>query len=107
MVLRSDVPCGRFRSVSQRSRNGRHRRRRRFVTVPSVVGSIAVAAATSGTLAMPATGAPTDAEALDATPTRPQPASDAAGGALDTVAAAGQNRSIKTILSDKAGADKI
>jgi len=107
MVLRSESLSGRSPSVSQRSRYGRHRRRRRFVTVPSVVGSVAVAAATSGALAMPATGAPSDSSALDAGPTRPQPAQAADSGALETVAQAGAELSDETGRTAKAGHDKI
>lgn len=55
-----------------------------------------------------ATGAPTDASALDTAPTRPQPARDSASaGALDTVAEAGQVLSDQTSIAAKAGHDKI
>jgi murein DD-endopeptidase MepM/ murein hydrolase activator NlpD len=76
--------------VSQRSGKGRHCRRRRHVSLPSVVGSFAVLAAASGTLTMPQAGASSEllfsSEALK----RPEATHRGASG-LDTVIAAGQS----------------
>lgn len=68
------------------------------MSVPSVVGSVAVAAAASGALAMPqAAGSTTEAaDALDAGPGRPQSSSPESAGALDSVVAAGQSLSAET-----------
>lgn len=84
--------------VSQRSGSGRHRSRRRHVSVPSVVGSVAVAAAASGALAMPQAAGSTNAESdgsLGAIAQRPQQ-DVGRGGALDTVAAAGESLTAQT-----------
>jgi murein DD-endopeptidase MepM/ murein hydrolase activator NlpD len=77
--------------VSKGSDNGRHRRRRRHVTFPSVIGSAAMVAAASGALAMPQAAGSISAagDPLEAEPGRPHAADTSAAGALDTIAAAG------------------
>lgn len=90
MVSRSPAIDRKALKVSTRSGKGRHCRRRRPVSLPSVVGSVAVVAAASGTLTMPAAGASNglffSSEALQ----RPE-ASDRAASGLDTIVEAGQS----------------
>lgn len=91
MVPWSAVPVGRSKGVSRRSGSGRHRRSR-HVTVPSVVGSVAMAAAASGALAMPSASDTNEASglALDAVPERPL-TSVSNASALDTISDAGRS----------------
>lgn len=99
MVLRVIVRRRKVPGVSQRSGSGRHRSRRRHVSVPSVVGSVAVAAAASGALAMPHAAGSTNVDSddtLSAVPQRPQQDAAADTGALDTVVAAGESLAEQT-----------
>ncbi len=76
--------------MSKRSGNGRHCRRRRHVSLPSVVGSFAVLAAASGTLTMPQAGAANEVIFSSEALKRPEAANRSASG-LETVVAAGQS----------------
>lgn len=99
--------------MSRRTDNGRHRRRRTRITVPSVVGSVTVAAAASGALVMtPAAGSPgalePDAGELDdISLDRPQASSPEQRSALDTVAAAGESLSKTTTRSARTAHHEI
>ncbi len=87
--------------MSQRPGNGRHRRRR-HVSLPSAVGSVAVAAAASGALTCPQAFSATAAVSADpaaAVPERPQAAGRV--GALDTVVAAGQSLTAESTQTAK------
>src|SRR5918996_292329 len=90
MVGRSPAVDRKALTVSKRSGTGRHCRRRRPVSLPSVVGSVAVIDAASGTLTMPSAGASNGVFFSSDALQRPE-ATDRAASGLDTIVAAGQS----------------
>jgi murein DD-endopeptidase MepM/ murein hydrolase activator NlpD len=78
-------------TLSHRPRNGRHRRRRAPIGLPSAVGSLAVVAAASGAVTMPQALGATAVVASDSLSVPERPHSTDTSGALDPVDAAGQS----------------
>jgi murein DD-endopeptidase MepM/ murein hydrolase activator NlpD len=79
-------------TLSHRPRNGRHRRRRAPIGLPSAVGSLAVIAAASGAVTTPEALAVTTVVAGDSLTTVPErPQATNTSGALDPVDAAGKS----------------